>query len=270
MTSFAQFAALVPAGLRPLSGAVFYSGRDAYEKPSPVYLIGVNPGGDPDALAHATVEEHLRRTAEGPARYSAYRDEVWSDRHAEGQAPYQRRVVHLCRRLGIDPADLPASNLVFARSRREATMPPDWENRCWPVHAAVIETLGVRVVIALGGTAGSHARQRLNAHSDVARFVEDNARRWTSYVHEAPSGIRVATLTHPSIADWTNPATDPTGLVLQALELPLGAGSPAPVSPPGAARRADLSATKPVAAAAAPCTTEGCSQQWLAHAGPCD
>jgi hypothetical protein len=252
VTNFDRLAALVPPGLFPLSGAVFYSGRDAFENPSPVYLIGLNPGGDPEALAHATVEEHLRRTAEGPGRYSAYRDEVWSDQHAEGQAPYQRRVLHLCHQLGIDPADLPASNLVFARSRREATMPPDWEDRCWPVHAAVIDQLGVRVVIALGGTAGSHARQRLRAHREVARFVEDNARRWTSYVHEAPSGIRVATLTHPSVADWINRATDPTGLVRQALELPLGAGSSAPVPQPQ------------------PCLTDGCSQQWLAHAGPCD
>ena len=136
----------------------------------------------------------------------------------------------------------------------------------------MIETLGVRVVIALGGAAGLHARQRLNAHREVARFVEDNARRWTSYLHEAPSGIRVATLTHPSVADWINPATDPTGLVLQALGLPIGAFSPVPVPMPRPrpARRAATSGTKTVAVAVAPCRTAGCSQQWLAHAGPCD
>jgi hypothetical protein len=216
MTNFDSIASLVPADLLPMSGAVFYTGREAFEHPTPVYILGLNPGGDPVANAHHTVEAHLRWTAESEPRFSNYRDTVWST-GLPGGHPHQRRVVHLCDRLGMDPADVPASNLVFVRSRRESTMPPNLEDRCWPVHAAEIETLAVRVVIALGRTAGSHTRSRLNAHREVGSFVEDNGRRWSSFVHEAPSGIRVATLTHPSIADWLNPATDPSGLVVDAL-----------------------------------------------------
>jgi hypothetical protein len=38
---------LVPAALHHEFGEVFYSGRTAFEQPSPIYLLGFNPGGDP-------------------------------------------------------------------------------------------------------------------------------------------------------------------------------------------------------------------------------
>lgn len=38
---------LVPARLHHEFGEVFYSGRSAFQHPSPIYLLGFNPGGDP-------------------------------------------------------------------------------------------------------------------------------------------------------------------------------------------------------------------------------
>lgn len=37
----------IPESLLARSGKVFYSGRQAFSKPSPLYVLGVNPGGDP-------------------------------------------------------------------------------------------------------------------------------------------------------------------------------------------------------------------------------
>ena len=89
--------------------------------------------------------------------------------------------------------------------------------QCWPFHQAVIEMLGVRVIVCLGGNAGHHVRQRLDAHELVDEFVEDNRRLWKSRVHTNTQGLTVVTLTHPSQADWTVPATDPTRLVERSL-----------------------------------------------------
>lgn len=89
--------------------------------------------------------------------WSAYRDEVW-----EGMAPgtygMAPRILHLFGRLGLSPGNVPASNLVFVRSRNEATMGAATmqilANQCWPFHAAVIkEELKPSAVLCLGKTA---------------------------------------------------------------------------------------------------------------------
>jgi uracil-DNA glycosylase len=81
----------------------------------------------------------------------------------------------------------------------------------------VIESLGVRVVACMGGTAGSWAREMLGAHDLVESWSEANGRRWTSFTHAGPSGVQVVTLTHPSIAAWNSATADPSALVANAL-----------------------------------------------------
>jgi hypothetical protein len=214
------FAPLVPTDLLPLSGLVFYSGRDAFAGTSPVYLLGLNPGGDPADPAAETVEQAMHALAALPANWSAYRDGSWNGR-PPGTYGLQPRVLHLLDRLGLDPGEVPSSNLVFVRSAQESTMPPglmdSYAEACWPFHAAVIETLKVQAVVCFGGTVGRRVRARLGAHVEVGQFVETNNRGWTSYAHEAPTGVRVVTVSHPSRADWTNPATDVSDLVAAAV-----------------------------------------------------
>ena len=214
------FASHVPSVVMPVSGGVYYSGRDAFTGPSPLYLLGLNPGGDPvESVAH-TVASHLEDSATWANNYSAYRDQSWNGR-SPGTATMQPRVLHLLDRLGLDPGEVPASNLVFARSAREATMESDrmdaYADLCWPFHAAVIETLQVRVVVCFGGTVGRQVRARLGAHTEIGCFKETNNRGWTSHAHRGHSGVRVVTVSHPSIADWSNPATDVSDLVAFAL-----------------------------------------------------
>lgn len=215
------FESLVPTDLLQLSGAVFYSGRDAFTGTSPLYLLGLNPGGDPATHQEHTVEAHLRASASQPSNYSSYRDESWESGRPAGTWSMQPQVLHLCARLGLDPGEVPASNLVFVRSAREATMPlglmDEYADLCWPFHAAVIETLRVRVVVCFGKSAGAKVRARLGAHTEIGHFKETNNRGWSSNAHGAPRGIRVVTVTHPSIADWRNPAADVSDLVAAAL-----------------------------------------------------
>jgi len=204
--------------LHARSGETFYTGRAAFEQSTPLYLLGLNPGGGSQAhLAHTIGYdiELLRQRDE----WSSYSDEAWAD-YELGQHPYQRSVLHLLAACELNPRLVPASNVIFARTRTESEIGVEKQyllKACWPVHERVIRTLGVGVIVCCGGTAGEWVRAQLGAHQEVDMYVETNGRGWDSQTHEGRDGIQVVTLTHPSRADWTNPAADPTSLVLRAL-----------------------------------------------------
>lgn len=218
--SFHQFVDLVPPSLQDESGKVFYSGRSAFCRSATLYVLGVNPGGDPSDYLDETVGSHTNRVLnELPEDWSAYRDEKWEGAQpgTYGMAP---RVLHLFKQLDLDPGAVPASNLIFVRSRRESYIrerQSDLTNLCWPFHARVIQALQPRVVLCLGGTAGKCVRDKLKANRLVDEFVEQNRRGWRSQAFDGNDDVRVVVATHPSIADWRAPATDPSELVLRAL-----------------------------------------------------
>ena len=220
MSNLVKFAALIPKDLLGHSGAVFYSGEAAFSRPSPVYLLGINPGGDPEGITDQTVGSQIQYVSlKMPHRWSAYRDEQWSSGDA-GTHGMQPRVLHLCMQLGLDPRETPASNLMFTRSRREAALlgdPKQLAEQCWPFHAAVIANLQVRLIVCFGQTVGRFVRRQFRAHNQTHEFYENNLRKWRSTVHSSKNGVCVATLTHPSIAAWTRPKTDPTLTVRDAL-----------------------------------------------------
>jgi hypothetical protein len=211
-----DFISLIPKRALPLSGKVFYSGRHAFSAPSPVYLLGLNPGGAPNAMADETVQAHTEAVLRKfPSSWSAYADESWKG-WPPGRSGLQPRVIHLLKRLGLDARSVPSSNVVFARSTRESTFIGSMAEMgvdAWPFHQRVIEQLGVRVVVCFGQTAGGWVSERLGASTPSGDFVEANNRRWRSFAMTNRAGVSVATLTHPSIADWTKPATDPSGLI---------------------------------------------------------
>lgn len=221
-----QILGLVPQNLREVPGSLLYSGRDAFANGSALYLMGINPGGDP-IREPETVAAHARKVLRfKPANFSEYRDGCWpapghGGPRPPGSAPMQQRVLHLLDTLALDPGTVPASNLVFARSRREGHIPPEqmraWAEECWPFHQAMIKRLGARVIVCFGGTVGDFVRAKVGAREKSDQFTEGNNRRWTSRTFRGDGGIRVVQATHPSIADWCNPATDMSPLVMRAL-----------------------------------------------------
>lgn len=206
-------------GIRARSGSVFYSGRSAFAAEAPLYILGLNPGGKPERQAAETVEADLEQFGSQSPDWSAYADEEWEGRPA-GTCGMQPRVLHMLARLNLDPRRVPASNVVFVRSRNEKALQAEKSsllNACWPVHAAVIDTLRVRTILCFGGTAGRWTRERVDAHELVDSYSETNLRGWTSVAHRAPDGRVVVTVTHPSRADWSNPEADPSPLVARML-----------------------------------------------------
>ena len=221
-----DFVKLIPESLMDKPGKAFYSGRDAFEPPRELYILGANPGASPQTEPETVAEHTAAVLYEKPNLFSAYRDEAWGKpdgkgTYPPGKHPMARNVLHLFKKLNLAPGEVPASNLVFQRSQNFKEL----ENKellcqnCWPFHQAVIEKLGVRVVVCMGkGSPGRWVSKRLGARPTGDNFTENNGRKWTSRTYKNADGLYVIALTHSSRAKWTNPNADPTGLVQKAIE----------------------------------------------------
>jgi hypothetical protein len=215
-----EFAKLIPDSLLDISGTAFYSGRTAFGSRSKIYILGLNPGGSPIHQATETVRWHTANIVRGDPDWSAYRDESWQG-NAPGTHGMQPGVLRMIRSLNLEPHRVPASSIIFARTSSEADLRGNLKSlaeACWPFHDAVIERLGVGVVLCFGGTAGAFVRKRLGATECVDQFVEMNNRRWTSRAYRNTRGMFVVEATHPSRAVWTTVAADPSPLVKRILD----------------------------------------------------
>lgn len=216
-----DIAELIPRDLHSRSGAVFYSGRLAFQSSSRLYVLGLCPGGSPVTQVEQTVWWHVNKVLYNERdNWSAYRDESWFGA-APGTWRSQPRVLHLLNSLNRDPGRIPASNLVFVRSRLENHIEGDFDDlaeACWPVHQTVIAELGVDVILCLGYPAGNWVRKRLGANELVGEFLEGSERRWASRAYRNEGGMKVVVLTDPNIADWTAPTLDPSELVRTVME----------------------------------------------------
>ncbi|MBS4074630.1 hypothetical protein KGY14_05425 [Ameyamaea chiangmaiensis] len=98
------------------SGAALYSDANSL-KPSRLYFLGKNPGGNPTKPDNGTIGKNL---VDARGHWNAFTGERWDNNqggeYSEGEAPIQKRVQFLCKRLGLNIQDVPASNLVFTRS----------------------------------------------------------------------------------------------------------------------------------------------------------
>lgn len=216
---FESLVSLIPASLKNTSGAVFNSGRNAFSSGTKLYLLGLNPGGDPAKHGHETVQSHSDMVAGMPADWSTWTD-VSLDGRKPGAAPLQARIRHMIEKAGLNPHKVPSSNLIFKRTATASDLGSDMEplaNLCWPFHQKVIDDLGVKVVVCFGQQTGTWVRKKLKANQFSGVFQEQNNRGYKSEAFASDGGLAVVTVTHPSRFDWRNPASDPSPLVVDML-----------------------------------------------------
>lgn len=214
-----SFACLVDPSLHDLPGGVFYSSPAAFSRPSRLYLLGLNPGGSPEHDTESTIGRNLARWRQREPGWCEYVSESWEGAKP-GEYGIQRPIRALFSRVGVDAADVPASNVVFVRSNNEDKLDRKVEllERCWPVHEAVIRNLGVTTILCLGKTAGGWVRSMLGANHLHDHFLETYPRRhYRSEAHLSPDGIAVLTLAHPCRSNWCNEQADPSPLVQRVL-----------------------------------------------------
>jgi len=127
---------LIPKSLRKKSGKVFYSGRNAFTGKKKIYVLGINPGGDPIKQRNETVEWHTNYvlSMESP-NWSEYINESWKGK-APGEYRFQKRILHLFNGLNLNAYEVPSSNTIFLRTRRAKDIEGNpiadecWKNQC--------------------------------------------------------------------------------------------------------------------------------------------
>jgi hypothetical protein len=138
---------LAGASLLASSGGVLYSSHETL-RPGPVYLLGLNPGGD----AGSTLRDSISKSRAGQ---NAYLDEQWSPGgrlRPKGQATLQKRVQALCASMGLETRAVPASNLVFTRSIRLSAL-LDFDaalSLCLPVHHIFADAIRPKFLMTFG------------------------------------------------------------------------------------------------------------------------
>ena len=169
--------------LKPIlcaSGSVFYSGRKTLEGKKDFYLMGLNPGGDPDTMKKETIEKSLADWQGEKADWSAYND-YWG-RNLEGEKgnfSHQKRVRAFCNNcLGTDVTEVPSANAIFRRTKKVKDLPKDTEldRICWQVHQLLFSKVQPKYIICLGhGSDSSFDRLKKKEYLAVAGFCDKEA-----------------------------------------------------------------------------------------------
>jgi len=206
------------------SGAVLLGGIRTL-KPGAWYIIGLNPAGDPKTITRPIIDSIAQ-----PGELSCYTHECWQPKckdewpclHAEGGRtqerylrPHQRRMIALTREaLGLEPAQIFATNAIFARSARISQLKSettyslvDWWRHCWPVHQHFLSVVRPKTIISLGHGGNSSAFGLLHAeagHPPWRKIGDDNRRGGWIYnasLRLAPNDVletSVIGIPHPS------------------------------------------------------------------------
>ncbi|MCE2466838.1 MAG: hypothetical protein J4G06_02345 [Caldilineaceae bacterium] len=215
-----DFAKTIPSDLQHKSGIVFYSGRIAFSGCRELYILGLNPGGNPTEQANETVAWHTSNVLNNkPDKWSEYSNECWEGK-PPGKHGIQPKILHLLKKIDLEPGEVPSSNIVFERSRTKKDIEKNWlqlAEACWSFHRAVIKQLRPRSILCFGRKAGNFVRKKVCAVDQIDCFVENNNRRWKSTCFANREGLKVISVAHPSRANWVNPKADPSELVLRAL-----------------------------------------------------
>ena len=146
--------------------------------------------------------------------------------YGRAKAPLQLEMQELAACLGLDLRRIPASDVIFARSRqahhivdRRKLMDHSMrgagpsrspaEGSCWPFHQAVIESLGIRVVLCLYKGAAEFVREKTGARAQPVDRACARSRAGGDYwreTFEAPSGLKIVQITRPTGIPWTRNA----------------------------------------------------------------
>ena len=214
-----NFSKKIHRALKKKSGKVFYSGRSAFSGDRPLYILGYNPGGQPGANVKETVGSHTRKVlGEKSQNWSAYHDESWEGWEA-AKHPIQLRVLDLLQRLSVEPGKVPASNLIFVRSPTAAALGAKSKplaEMCWPFHQAVIEQLGVRIILCFGVKAAEFVKRETAAETHVKTFMDGGRVQGNCFKNN--QGLKVIQVTHPSPRSWRLPLPALFNFVKRALK----------------------------------------------------
>ena len=210
-------AQLEATGLADRPGRLLYSGIGTLA-PGKVYMLGYNPGGDPEAEKDSP-KAHLAKLASLRPDWNEYMDGVWypgGRACPAGEAPLQRRVQALLRGIGLTTRSVLASNLIFVRSRDQVRLDDALRlvERCWAVHRSLLELTRPQTILCIGGnTVFDAIVARSTALSSIEQFAAGHG-DWkcratrvaiggrTFNLVSLPHLSRYAVDRHPNVIAW--------------------------------------------------------------------
>lgn len=135
------------------SGHIFYNNYQTLKR-GKYYLLGLNPGGvEYETNSEATIDNSFNKfLAEGYWEYA----EEWASGH-----PIFKNLTCIAEELGIELRQVFTSNLVFKRSRNEASMDRTIYDKCLQVHDLVIDIIKPEVIISFGRDTKVHLIKHL-------------------------------------------------------------------------------------------------------------
>jgi len=183
-----------------VSGQVLYSGASTLRK-GELYLLGLNPGGDPNNAALMTIDQSLADLVSSDLKSGGVQRRDWNSYvHAtwKGRGTLQRRILWLLTQLGHAPLAVAASNLIFPRSRDEKSLQYErYADTCWAVHERVLDVVQPQWILTYGSAPFRVLRQRLGGN-DEQSFPSGHD-DWACRSFEVPGRFRVVGLPHMSI-----------------------------------------------------------------------
>jgi hypothetical protein len=196
---------LTETGLASRPGKLLYSGLLTL-RPGSVYLLGYNPGGEPDHET-APILAHIR--SETSATRNEYLDAAWETRtysYPAGMAPLQRRVVYLLTGLGFDVRSVCASNLIFVRSKsaQHLETPLQLAAQCWPVHQLILDIVQPDCIVSFDKKVWDfiHTRARMLPSASVESIASGHG-NWTClFARITLDGRQVSLISLPHLSRY--------------------------------------------------------------------
>ena len=213
----ALIAKLDATGLADQPGRLLYSGIGTLA-PGKVYMLGYNPGGDPEA-ENDSPKAHLAKLASLRPDWNEYMDGVWypgGRACPAGGAPLQRRVQALLGTVGLPTRSVLASNLIFVRSKDQARLAEASRlaEQCWAVHRWLLELVQPQTILSIGGNKVFDAiAERSTARSSIEQFAAGHG-DWKCQATRVAIGGRTFNLVslphlsryavdrHPNVIAW--------------------------------------------------------------------
>ena len=150
---------------------------------------GVQSGSEPKSDNPSkpklrTVEENIEYVREKTEYFSLY-----CDKWEEGRRSLmQQGLHHLFENTDLKPSTTPSSNCIFVRSSTASKLQNQrgLQESCWPFHKAVIERLGVKLILCLG----AKARDIVKRGRGLINRSRSNSRTTTGRGQAARSGTQ--------------------------------------------------------------------------------
>ena len=187
--------------------------------------MGLNPGGDPVKQRHEAISAHTDGVLhDKPDLRSEYSCESWlvRGRYCEpGEGGFQPSVVCLIEKLGQDPRDVPASNIVFVRTKNAKDLKDKDKlaNDCWPLHRKVISQIQPILILSMGRAAQRILQEKTRSFEKSCSIRTGNGKNYLAEIFRNERGCLYASVVHSSRANkWTNANSDPSNVIGRVLE----------------------------------------------------